>query len=552
MPTFREKVGGFLRQLSTGQEKKPDYKSPCTSPTSTGSFIHKYLLGEVKKYHPEVLYGKSYYELPVKEIAPLSRTVLSACTGPQGGLTTVDLETKPFEFPDVDVHFIDEDHRDSSENLVKLKDIVQEDTYSSAHDDIEPWPDVNPSISDSNGESLKKAEIAGIKDWFSPCESAYGIATTLYECHPVTKENAGNPIADAFAVVMRENSALLVLADGVNWGEKSCLAARCAIHGCVNYLNKVLYREGAGDISSLDIFISLLRSFSEAHNLILHENGTLTTLCAVVVAQLKKSNKFIACACNVGDSLAYIYSPKYGVREITQGSHDIYSMRDMRDALGALGPVDGINPELSNLTLSMSELDPDDIVFLASDGISDNFDPVVGKFAIPRKIDKRSKTPTESQATTTIDPKGSNPVSPVNTQTEKETFDIDLSLPVVEAHQRHELTLLRMEDLIINGVNEGDSPCKTAQQICEQMIDFAEKLTIAKRRILEDPDLYKNDDMKVNQAGQRMRRRKVGEKLSMVPGKLDHASIVAYTVGARFEEKIPLIAECESYSDLKC
>ncbi|GIY35836.1 PP2C-like domain-containing protein CG9801 [Caerostris extrusa] len=433
MPTFREKVGGFLRQLSTGQEKKPDYKSPCTSPTSTGSFIHKYLLGEVKKYHPEVLYGKSYYELPVKEIAPLSRTVLSACTGPQGGLTTVDLETKPFEFPDVDVHFIDEDHRDSSENLVKLKDIVQEDTYTSAHDDIEPWPDVNPSISDSN---------------------AYGIATTLYECHPVTKENAGNPIADAFAVVMREN---------------------------------ILYREGAGDISSLDIFISLLRSFSEAHNLILQENGTLTTLCAVVVAQLKKSNKFIACACNVGDSLAYIYSPKYGVREITQGSHDIYSMRDMRDALGALGPVDGINPELSNLTLSMSELDPDDIVFLASDDTH------------------------RTQATTTIDPKGSNPVSPVNTQTEKETFDIDLSLPVVEAHQRHELTLLRMEDLIINGVNEGDSPCKTAQQICEQMIDFAEKLTIAKRRILEDPDLYKNDDMKVNQAGQRMRRRKVGE-----------------------------------------
>lgn len=61
----------------------------------------------------------------------------------------------------------------------------------------------------------------------------------------------GNPIADAFAIVMRENSALLVLADGVNWGEKSCLAARCAIHGCVNYLNKVLYREGAGDLTTL-------------------------------------------------------------------------------------------------------------------------------------------------------------------------------------------------------------------------------------------------------------------------------------------------------------
>lgn len=207
----------------------------------------------------------------------------------------------------------------------------------------------------------------------------------------------------------------------------------------------------------------------------------------------------------------------------------------MRDALGALGPVDGINPELSNLTVSMSELEVDDIVFLASDGISDNFDPVVGKFAIPRKINKRSKTPTTEPTMDNV----------------QEPFILDYNLPVVEAHQRHELTLLRMEDLIVNGVNEGDGPCETARQICEQMVDFAEKLTIAKRRILEDPDLYKNDDLEVNAVGQKMRRRKVGEKLAMVPGKLDHASIVAYTVGMRFEEKIPLIAECESYSDLK-
>lgn len=232
------------------------------------------------------------------------------------------------------------------------------------------------------------------------------------------------------------------------------------------------------------------------------------------------------------------------------GSHDIYSMRDMRDALGALGPVDGINPELSNLTVSMSELDQNDIVFLASDGISDNFDPVVGKFAIPRKQDKKAKTPTDA----TIDnPQGPDSVQTVNGQNvEKETFVLDFNLPVVEAHQRHELTLLRMEDLIVNGVNEGDGPCKTAREICEQMIDFAEKLTIAKRRILEDPELYKNDDLEVNQAGQRLRRRKVGEKLAMVPGKLDHASIVAYTVGLRFQERVALIAECESFSDLKC
>ena len=31
-------------------------------------------------------------------------------------------------------------------------------------------------------------------------------------------------------------------------------------------------------------------------------------------------------------------------------------MRDMRDALGALGPVAGQNPELNNLTLSMTQV----------------------------------------------------------------------------------------------------------------------------------------------------------------------------------------------------
>ena len=57
----------------------------------------------------------------------------------------------------------------------------------------------------------------------------------------------------------------------------------------------------------------------------------------------------------------------------------------MRDALGALGPVDGRNPELSNLTCSLTLVEPGDIVFLTSDGVSDNFDPVVGKFCVPAK-----------------------------------------------------------------------------------------------------------------------------------------------------------------------
>lgn len=57
--------------------------------------------------------------------------------------------------------------------------------------DIQPWPDVKQNQSPDHIPLEKDTEVAGIKDWYAPCESAYGIATTLYECHPVTKENAG-------------------------------------------------------------------------------------------------------------------------------------------------------------------------------------------------------------------------------------------------------------------------------------------------------------------------------------------------------------------------
>ena len=53
------------------------------------------------------------------------------------------------------------------------------------------WHDAENGHLNENSVKEKNIEIAGIKDWFSPCDSAYGIATTLYECHPVTKENAG-------------------------------------------------------------------------------------------------------------------------------------------------------------------------------------------------------------------------------------------------------------------------------------------------------------------------------------------------------------------------
>uniref|UniRef100_A0A6A7G5C4 PP2C-like domain-containing protein CG9801 n=1 Tax=Hirondellea gigas TaxID=1518452 RepID=A0A6A7G5C4_9CRUS len=511
-------------------------------------------------------------------------------------------------------------------------------------------------------------EVAGVLNWNRPSDRAFGLSTTLYERHPISKERAGNPIADSFGVVARYNSALLALADGVNWGEKACLAARCAVHGCLSHLNTVLFSPTlpTPPRNTTDLFVALLRSFHAAHSLILQEDGMLTTLTAAVVAPVSGSSQHVVCVCNVGDSLAYVFSQQHGVREITQGSHDIFSMRDMRDALGALGPVDGSNPELNNLTCSMTYVEEGDLVFLTSDGISDNFDPVVGKFVLPKKEEKedeskpREKTESEiiqqqqqerrqlqqQQQQQQLSNSGKNrnkqtqqqllqryqqlqqqlqqqkkqprtervrnqqvssvrngfkqavsrsksqpsvntnnsfsiptkPTASTKTATDNNTnrpsttlsnnrnrnrdslnavnnMSFELVPPVVEAHQRHDLTLLRMEDLLKCGLTCRE-PVTMAQSLCLEMVHFATKLTLAKRRVLEDPDLYPPPKPAVAAAvtpspaapcsatadagatstqlsrnEQRNRRRKVCEKLALVPGKLDHATVVAYCVG---------------------
>jgi len=379
--------------------------------------------------------------------------------------------------------------------------------------------------------------MAGITDWKRPSGIAYGAATSLYERHPLTEVVAGNPVADAFAIVARSNNAILTLADGVNWGERAALAARSAIHGCVDYLNRALFTSPTSNrhSSTSEIFLTLLRSFHAAHSMILQEGGMLTTLTAAVVAQVDQSSpsqnqlysgalsnnaKFVVCVCNVGDSLAYVYSPKYGVREITHGSHDINAMRDMRDALGALGPVDGQNPELNNLTCSMTVIEEGDIVFLTSDGVSDNFDPVVGKFVVAKKAAKVIS----STAASNLAAKSSN----TRDRESKKTH-----LPTVEAFQRHELTLLRMEDILRNGLlpssSDADANHLKAQQLCEDLVDFVTRLTSAKRRLLEDSELYVDQDGRTLQPEeQKLRRRKICERLALIPGKLDHATVVAY------------------------
>ncbi|XP_076225698.1 PP2C-like domain-containing protein CG9801 isoform X2 [Nomia melanderi] len=499
MPSLRKKVAGFMRQLSISNlagavenigQGEQTLRSPrsLTQDFASGCFITRYLDGlETKQEGPEIVHGRNPEELPITQLGNFQedKEVFAAHTGPDNGLIAVNVQQKHLSINDIDIDYIDM--------------LDQGEQYR-------------------NTSATTTPMIAGISDWFNPHETAYGIATTLYEKNPTNNINNGEPIADCFGIIARSNSAILALADGVNWGTKASIAARSAVHG------------------------TLLRSFHAAHSLILQEQGMLTTLtvCAVLPLPNSESNtdqkKYVACTCNVGDSLAYVYSRKTGVREITRGSHDIHCMRDMRDALGALGPVDGCNPELNNLTLAMTEVENGDIVFLTSDGISDNFDPVVGKFAIlpchNNVPDSTMKTHTEGRSKTRR--KSAENLRHAESGNSNRNKS---NLPVVEAYQRHELTLLRMEDLLRRGVSGEGPPCNSAKHLCELLLDFAVRITAAKRRILEDTDLYyaQSKDgqlVQLSKQEQRTRRIKTLDKVSMIPGKLDHATVVAYVVGS--------------------
>lgn len=299
----------------------------------------------------------------------------------------------------------------------------------------------------------------------------------------------------------------------------------------------------------------------------------------------------------------------------------------MRDALGALGPVDGNKPELSNLTLSMTIVEKGDIVFLTSDGISDNMDVVVGKFAegepdasesnfvpaeplkeMPSKRQSTSKSAssiittrsrTKSSSASSASPKLSsvsfnsadvpirpprskkpssnlsailisNPM-PVNEQLpirpkymrSKTLIEPRLSsssrfsskntspqirirkspagLPIVTASQRHALTLLRIADLMEFGINGTLQPCTSAKKLCSLLIDFTRMITSAKRKLLEQRELFykisydtqgQRKEVEMNRVQQRAaRKRCIDCNFSSLPGKLDHASVVAWTVG---------------------
>lgn len=250
--------------------------------------------------------------------------------------------------------------------------------------------------------------------------------------------------------------------------------------------------------------MTLLRnSFDAAHQTIISHDGGLTTMCACLLCPVKNSDQFAVCCVNVGDSFAYVFSHNHGIRELTIGSHDVHSERDIRDAGGALGPVNGKKPELQNLTCSLTFANPGDIVFLTTDGISDNFDPVVTKVALPCRP---SDTDLSSMST-----------SPDHT-----------IKPEMDPRERHHYSMKEMERIVHEFELVTEEQC-SAQELCGALVQHVLSLTDPKRKILENPALYVRRKMTSNE--RKRRDSEIVEQMARAPGKLDHASIVSCEIG---------------------
>ncbi|CAF0843084.1 unnamed protein product [Didymodactylos carnosus] len=302
-------------------------------------------------------------------------------------------------------------------------------------------------------------KIAGHNNWQLPIPRAYGVSTSLYDQNPITKELNGEPIADCFAICARENNCILCIADGVNWGYKPRLAARCAVNGAMTYLNQKLYTEQIQ--TTEDIFTLMKKAIDSAQRLIIDREGSLTTLCISVVCQTRhNSNRFFVCTVSVGDSNSYVYSKKHGVLELTEGTHDINNERDMRHTGGALGFALDDKADLSNLAYSLMEIQQGDFVYLTTDGISDNYDPVVSGVA------RSAKTPLLQR----------------KSFTEIETIENNAQL--MNAYERHLCHLHHMTQALERYKTVEDK--LSAQELCAKLLQHTVNLTHEQRTIIEN------------------------------------------------------------------
>lgn len=570
-----------------------------------------------RKYY-KCYYAKSFDQLPNDDLCDLNPEIVSYYSGPDAGICDLSLafnrKPKPTN-PTVDststtttatVTSNTQTQANTDEKEIKTNEettnnkVGEEEIKNNSNETVltttsvvEKPTNVTTTTTTTREElpaSTKQIAVsecwdsfakAGINRWTHHHHKSYGIALSLYENNLATNTTVGDPIADTYAILTRRNSSILLLADGVNWGPRSRLAARCAVRASMNFINNHLFfsntlhqndpfrqqqQQQHRGFTTHDLFKIMMRSFDAAQEFILRKKGSMTTLCCVVVAKLKESSSgssiWVACTMSIGDSTAYVFNRERGVFELTYGSRSLESDRDMRNVGGALGHVYGIKPDVSNLNYSLMYIKETDIVFLVSDGISDNLDPVVSQTARRRQDEQANngdekenpleKKPSPSKLNRSASQShkytnGKNKSGREHQQqqqqqqpqldskmdglklTASDDQTVSLStLPEMSPYERYICSLGHMNEVLLR--NKALNDTISAQETCAILIEHVMKVTAEKREMLEkgllDASRLSSDEERANFQA------KLRERVQKMRGKLDHASIVAYEVGS--------------------
>lgn len=192
--------------------------------------------------------GKQPSELPelaIKEYEIGPDTIRIALTGPNEGLTFVR-RSRLHLSAGGDIDFIDDKDEEVRQNPKKysrkLSTASRKSSNTQPPDTASLMPSDFKKITDEENNE-KNDLIADVTHWNAPSMDTmhgHGIAISLYEKNPITNEHAGSPIADCYGMVARKDSCIMVMADGVNWGEKARLASCAAVQASLEYLSRAL------------------------------------------------------------------------------------------------------------------------------------------------------------------------------------------------------------------------------------------------------------------------------------------------------------------------
>ena len=260
-------------------------------------------------------------------------------------------------------------------------------------------------------------------------------------------------------------------------------------------LNRKLFDSQYPLKTTRDVMNAILQSFDSAHKCILQTEGaTSSSLCVAVVCELVRpvrNKNWCVCVANLGDNACFVWSNRKGiVQEVTYSA----------SGNGCLGHAIGDKPDKSNLRCGFLPVHENDIVFLVTDGIFENFDPVV-------LLDKAGE---ENRGNTE---KGSGAAQ---------------QRAALVTEERETAKLAKITELFLNARSHKRVEHLSSGILVESLIEYAIDVTDQKRKFLER---WWSDLDYINAEDRSSKEHEILKIADDYPGKVDHATAVAYEVG---------------------